>query len=143
MPLINCLELLKIPHDRKSIEARISALENGKQKLTRVEAEAIVKNEFINEEYQQINNDLNKIKASIKLPAAKVGKIPMPDLKESTKKYNETLLEAKKMIQALQEKLIRLFNRMNQNPKNKGIKKQYNKVKHQLATEMQKMPLPF
>ena len=46
-------------------------------------------------------------------------------------------------MKQLQKRLVSLYNRMQQKPKSKELKKQYLKVLMELDKEMQKQPLPL
>ncbi len=90
MPLIKCLGELKITHDKTAIVNKIKSYTgNG---MSEIEADIKVKNEFINEEYETLHKELEKIKQSVlgsKFKPSAFKAVVLPDFKKLNKQYQD------------------------------------------------------
>jgi len=85
MALIDCIIKSGLATDQKQRELASKVSSMIKQGKSQVEAEAIVKTDFINEEYEKLNKELNEIKKIVKMPTAKVTKLVTPDFEKVRK----------------------------------------------------------
>jgi len=84
MSLIDCIIPSGLATDKKIEELQAKVMSMVRQGTPIVEAEATVKMEFVNQEYERLNNDLNALKKKVKIKTAKIETLPTPDFKKLT-----------------------------------------------------------
>jgi len=84
MSLIDCIIPSGLATDKKIEELQAKVMSMVRQGTPIVEAEATVKMEFVNQEYERLNNDLNALKKKVKIKTTKIESLPTPDFKKLT-----------------------------------------------------------